>query len=388
MVILGIDTSCDDTSIGIVKIKENKIFFESKVLSNTISSQIKIHKKYGGVYPFLAKREHKNNFLRVFKRTLKKSGLLEKRSAKLKKIKIKDFLKDEKILKRIKSLLKEYKKPKIDLISVTIGPGLDPCLWVGINFAKILSSFWKIKTIGINHIEAHFLANFLNKKIKKKRLKSFFPAISLIVSGATSQLILIKKIGDYKILGQTRDDAAGECLDKTARILGFSYPGGPIIEKLARDFSKKNKFSLKLPRPMINSKDYDFSFSGLKTAVLYKVKKRFLKNKLYLQAFAFEIQNAVFDVLIKKTIKAIKDYKVKSLFLGGGVSRNKEFKKRFQKAFLKSRLDVNFFVPNSEFCSDNGAMVAISGFFHKNSKVNLRSLKSIPNLKIDERIFY
>ena len=229
MKILAIETSCDDTAISIIKTPKNKKgYFD--VLSNVISSQIEVHKKYGGVYPMLAKREHQKNLLSVLIKALKKAKLLKIKNKvqKLNSKIIKNILEREpELCKKTIPFLQKYKKPNFDLIAVTEGPGLEPCLWVGINFAKTLSYFWNIPIVPVNHIESHILVNYLkNKQIK-------FPAVCLVVSGGHTQLILMKGIGKYKILGETRDDAAGECFDKTAKILGLGYPGGPIISKLA-----------------------------------------------------------------------------------------------------------------------------------------------------------
>jgi N6-L-threonylcarbamoyladenine synthase len=238
MKILGIDTSCDDTCVSILKVKNQKGKGKSfNILSNIVSSQIKIHRPYGGVYPFLAKRAHQKNLPIVYKKVLKEAKLFNK-------------------------------EREIDFIALTVGPGLDPCLWQGINFAKELAQKWQLPIVLVNHIEAHIFANWLSPissklKIKNKKLKTQiknkkieFPAICLIVSGGHTQLILMQKIGDYKIIGETRDDAAGECLDKTARILGLPYPGGPAIAaEVAKLKTINYKLKTKLPRPMINSKE-------------------------------------------------------------------------------------------------------------------------------------
>ena len=333
MIILSIDTSCDDTCLAVLKIEKKKI----KVLSNIVSSQIDIHRKYGGVYPSLAKREHEKNLVPVLKQALQKA-----------------------------QNKKKFKKP--DLVAVTIGPGLDPCLWVGLNFAKSLSFIWDIPLIPVNHIEGHIFANFLSKI--SLNFQKLLPAICLIVSGGHTQLILIKKVGNYKIIGETRDDAAGECFDKTARILGLTYPGGPSIAKQAKQFSiSDSQISIKLPRPMMHSKDYDFSFSGLKTAVLYDYKKRSKKirtSKKYISAMAKEIQQTIIDVLIKKTIKATKDYKAKTIILGGGVIANKELQKQFKEKTKKEMPNLLLLSPDSNLCTDNAVMIGIAGYFNKN----------------------
>jgi N6-L-threonylcarbamoyladenine synthase len=314
MIILAIETSCDDTCIAIVNISKKNY----KVLSSIVSSQIEIHKKWGGVYPALAKREHEKNLPLVLEKALKKA-----------------------------------KYPNIDALAVTIGPGLEPCLWVGLNFAKALSFSWDLPLIPVNHIEGHLLVNNPKK----------FPAIALIVSGGHTQLILIKGIGKYKILGETRDDAAGECFDKVARILGLGYPGGEVIYKKAKQFKGKTKLSL--PRPMMNQNNYDFSFSGLKTAVLYN------KNNNIVEVCK-EVQQAIIDVLVKKTIKAMRDYKIDTLILGGGVSANKELRKQFKKQVK------NLLVPDPKYSTDNAVMIALTAYHKKPKEIS----KPDANLRI------
>ena len=345
MIILAIETSCDDTCISIVEAEKDRGKTKFKVLSNTVSSQVKLHAKYGGVYPTLAKREHLKNLPIILKKSLKEA------------------------------------EEKIDIVAVTAGPGLEPCLWTGINFAHNLAKKLRKPIMATNHIEAHILANFINKETKNT-----FPAICLVVSGGHTQLILMKGIRKYKILGETRDDAAGECFDKAARILGLGYPGGPIISKLA---DTKIKGNLKLPRPMIFQKNYDFSFSGLKTAVLYDFKSRSDKvknSKKYIQKMATEIQQAIIDVLIHKTIKAAKDFKAKSIVLGGGVAANQELKEQFQSAINKQDLKVNLFVPEPILCTDNALMTAVAGYFQWLKGKKWKKIKANANLRIDENI--
>ena len=356
MKILAIDTSCDDTCIAISQCKPFKI------ISNTISSQIELHQEYGGVYPSLARREHQKNLVPVLKETLKKAKLLKKQKNKIDD-KIKTILKREPILfNYLKEFLSNYKKPEIDAIAVTIGPGLDPTLWTGINFTKTLAHYWNIPIIAVNHIEAHLLSVLLEGKQK-------FPVIGLIASGGHAQLVLVKDIKKYKILGETRDDAAGEAFDKIARILELSYPGGPAISKMAEQCKKD---LITLPRPMINTKDYDFSFSGLKTAVLYESKKQKL-TKFLKQSIAKESQQAIIDVLIKKTIKAAKNYKVNTIFLGGGVAANKELRKQFKQT------GFNVIATRPKYCTDNAAMVALTACLNKNYRKNISAK---PNLRL------
>lgn len=266
-----------------------------------------------------------------------------------------------------------------------MGPGLEPCLWVGVNFAKDLAKNLNLPILPINHIEAHIIVNFLNLKSKILNFKSIFPAICLVVSGGHTQLILMKNFGNYKILGETRDDAAGECFDKTARIFGLNYPGGPSIAKEAAKFKVKSlRLKVKLPRPMIHQKNYDFSFSGLKTAVLYNVRdERFkLKDKRYIQEMCFEIQQSIIDVLIAKTIKAAKEYKAKSIILGGGVAANLELRKQFKKRIKKEIPNTKYLIPDIKYCTDNALMVAITAYFHWLKKENWKNIVVNANLRL------
>lgn len=319
MIILGIETSCDDTGIALVEGSRQGC----RILSNLVSSQIKIHAPYGGIVPNLAARAHLKNI---------KPCLTE--------------------------ALKRAKNPKIDLMAVTIGPGLIPSLLVGINFAKALAYAWQKPIMGINHIEGHIYANFLKETVP-------FPVLCLVVSGGHTQLILMKGHGQYQLLGETRDDAAGEAFDKVAKLLNLGYPGGPIISQRAK---KGNPNQYNLPRPMINSNNYDFSFSGLKTAVLYEVKKQ----KPNINNMAASFQQAVVDVLIKKTFRAAKEYGAKTIMLSGGVAANAELRKHFQ------------YVPSPKLCTDNGAMIAIAAFYKQRptSKQNWSRIQADSNLRL------
>jgi len=350
MIILGIETSCDDTGVAILKIENWKL----EILSNLVSSQIKIHKKYGGVFPTLAKREHKKNLPIVFKKALKESKI---------------------------------KENQIDLISTTIGPGLEPCLWVGVNFAKNLAKKLDIPIVPVNHIEAHILVNFVSKNSKFQiPNSSIFPAVCLVVSGGHTQLILMEKIGKYQLIGETRDDAAGECLDKVARLLGLGYPGGPAIEKISKFQIPNSKLKVTLPRPMIKQKNYDFSFAGLKTAVLYDFLKRpekVRKSKEYKILMAKEVQQAVIDVLISKTIKSAKEFGANLIILGGGVAANEELRKQIIENSKFQIPNSKILIPPKELCTDNGLMVAVTGYFRKETATkNFDKIVAEPNLKI------
>lgn len=314
MTILGIETSCDETACAIVK--------DGKILSNIVSSQVNLHKKYGGVYPELASRAHLENILPALK------GALEKANSQLE---------------------------SLDYLAVTIGPGLIGSLLVGVNTARTLSYIFNKPIIPVHHLEAHIYANLL------KKTQIFFPALCLIVSGGHTSLILMKNHGQYQILGETLDDAAGEAFDKVAKLLDLGYPGGPAIEAEASKLKSKNeKLKIKLPRPMLDSPNFNFSFSGLKTSALYLVKQMSEKQiKNVRRQIAREFQQAVIDVLVSKTFKAAKKHKVKSVLLGGGVAANKLLRKEIKKFFPSFSL----LIPPSYLCTDNGVMVAICGYF-------------------------
>jgi len=410
MKILAVETSCDDTGIAILKVKSRKF----KVLSNVVSSQIEVHKKYGGVFPMMAKREHQKNLTPVLTKALQQAKLINttqkgklliidgRRLLEIKRI----LAKESELFEKVKEFLETHKRPDVDVIAVTYGPGLEPCLWVGINFAKALSYIWDIPLIPVNHIEAHILVNFLNPKPYTLNVK-LFPAISLVVSGGHTQLILVKGVGKYKIIGETRDDAAGECFDKCAKLFGLGYPGGPAIARIAGQWKLQNpnyklqknpklailnsELKIFLPRPMINTKDYDFSFSGLKTAVLYAVKaaqnssidSSMVLSEDFVKQMCFEVQQTIIDVLIKKTIKAAKNYKAKTIILGGGVSANQELRKQLAKKILKEIPNTQHLIPNTQLSTDNALMIAVAGYFHKNKKTkNWEKIQAKANLRI------
>lgn len=391
MIILAIETSCDDTGVAIIEAR-NKGKPRFKIFSNLVSSQVKIHQKFGGVYPTLAKWEHQKNLLPLLVESLNQSGLLikdqrskiknQKEETKFKTIK-KILVREPFLFRSLKKFLKIYSRPKIDLIATTIGPGLEPCLWVGVNFAKALGYFWNLPLIPVNHIEAHIYANLIGVNSK-----FIFPTICLIVSGGHTQLILMSDFGKYKILGETRDDAAGECLDKVAKILGLGYPGGPIIAETAKKLKIGNeKLKISLPRPMIHQKNYDFSFSGLKTAVLYHFKNQPLKirkSKKYIQEICKEVQQAIIDVLIYKTIRAAKEYRAKTIIIGGGVAANEELRKQFKEKIKKELSGLQYLKPAIQFSTDNAAMVAVAGYFGwlKSQKKNWSEIRANANLKM------
>lgn len=412
MKILAIETSCDETAIAIIEVTGLLKKPVIHVLSNIVSSQIKLHAKFGGVVPNLARREHEKNLVPILMRALKESGFLQPELRIMKDIsgsREKEsshkslFMIQNSILNRESELLRQFEKriiprslPDIDAIAVTYGPGLAPALWVGVNFARALSHLWKKPLIPVNHMEGHIVSALLKKSRKDnvsahggsasgRQFSIFnfqFPAMALLVSGGHTELVLIRSLGDYRIIGETLDDAAGEAFDKVARILGLGYPGGPAISQEVEkwNFSAQgspvrhrrrsasgrqspiSNFQFHLPRPMLHSKDYNFSFSGLKTAVLYLV--RDLEKKYPVSKFrslvAKEFQNAVVEILVAKTLRAAKEYRVKTVLLGGGVAANNALRKILQKQLKKELSRVSLHLPDTALTGDNALMIAVA----------------------------
>lgn len=420
MKILAIETSCDETSIAIIDTKKNKTKTGFKILSNELATQIELHKQYGGVFPMMAKREHGKNIVPILIENLKKAKILtiakketkEWKSAKNQK-KIAEILsRENELIEIFNKVMPFIKKPKIDLIAVTSGPGLEPALWVGISFAKALSTLWGIPLIPINHMEGHIFSVFPTKEktftIDAK--SQLFPMLSLLVSGGHTEIVLMKDWMKYKKIGQTRDDAVGEAFDKVARMLGLPYPGGPEISKLAeqerkqidsgslaqtveasRDISQQGniradginllseKEKINLPRPMIYSKDYDFSFSGLKTAVLYLIRdlpKDSLDEDMK-RKIAKEFEDSAIEVLVHKTSKAIKEYKIKTLIIGGGVSANQHLRNTLTDSVQKIDKKIKIHFPIKSLSTDNALMIAISAYFQYNKKKPSKNISKI-----------
>ncbi len=381
-IIIAIETSCDETAIAILRCSKNGI----ETLTNQISSQVKLHAKWGGVVPNLAAREHVRNFPKLLEMALEEAKITPS---------------------------------QIDLIAVTNGPGLIPALMVGVNYAKTLSYLWEKPLVGIHHIEGHVYANFIGenlksqipnpKQIQKSKSQNSketqepktydleprtcieFPILCLVVSGGHTQLMFMKNHLEYEIIGQTIDDAVGEAFDKVARILGIGYPGGPAVARCAQNFQFPNsnfqtisnfqkeaarnqngsyriqntKYKIQFPRPMLNKKNFNFSFSGLKTSVLYETKKHpdLLKNKDYVAEVCHEFQQACIDVLVAKTIKAAELYNPKTILLAGGVSANKELREQLGQA-IESQLPVtNYQLPDLSLTGDNAVMIASAASF-------------------------
>jgi N6-L-threonylcarbamoyladenine synthase len=367
MKILSIETSCDETAISIVDANGELGNISFKVLANSLLSQALLHKEYGGVYPTLAKREHAKNLSPLLQKTLREAQMFTEVNSPLTRDQIGElkelFTREPEMFVLLIAFLGKTKKPEIDAITVTNGPGLEPALWIGVNFAKALAIVWDIPLIPANHMEGHMLSSLIkNDAITPIK----FPALALLISGGHTQLVLMKDWSQYEIIGETRDDAVGEAFDKVARMLDLSYPGGPEISKLAQAAREENlEQPFSLPRPMIDTDNFDFSFSGLKTAVLYQVKDiKKEKGKEELsetekKQMAREFEDAASEVLLEKTKRAIAKYNIKTFILGGGVSANKHI-----RYTLKTHLpqDVEMFIPPIELTGDNAIMIAAAGY--------------------------
>lgn len=323
MIIFSIETSCDETSAAVLKTSRGDL----KLLSNIVSSQIDIHRQYGGVVPEVAARHHIQNIIPVINEALQ---------------------------------VAKIKPSDIDLMAVTSGPGLITSLIIGVETAKAISFAWKKPLLQVNHMYSHIAGNFYANKIQ-------FPAVCLVVSGGHTEIVLLKNHRQFKKLGQTIDDAAGEAFDKVGKLLNLGYPGGPEISRMAEKFSDKIQFpKIILPRPMINSRDYNFSFSGLKTAVLYASQKIKNHDENYQIAMSHYFQEAAIDVLVTKTIKAAREFKVKTVMMAGGVAANKKLRETLKVESQKNNLI--FTVPEFKLCTDNAAMVAVAAYYLSEKK--------------------
>ncbi|MBI4086985.1 tRNA (adenosine(37)-N6)-threonylcarbamoyltransferase complex transferase subunit TsaD [Candidatus Kaiserbacteria bacterium] len=444
MMILSIETSCDETAVSIVRAEGDFPHATYEVLAHALFSQMDIHKEYGGVFPAVAKREHAKTLVPMLKKALEQAektsaksifgsnpyrvcpligslfrlrltkpsmslakavafsphghspsqklfcgGLSEEKTAAI-----------EKILEREPGLAEAFlsyfrdagERPAVDLIAVTNGPGLEPALWVGVNFAKALALAWNVPIVPVNHMEGHiFISLFGNGKLAEAR----FPILALLISGGHTELVLMRDWNEYELVGQTRDDAVGEAFDKVARMLGLPYPGGPQISKLA-EHAREEKLvpSVTLPRPMIAADNYDFSFSGLKTAVLYAIRKHYKseyvqnlsdtrhgesgegsvcgdtmtetqgpRNKAdedFGRALALEFENAAAEVLVAKTKRALDAHNAQTLVLGGGVSANTHIRRAFTELFAREYPERTLYLPEPRLTTDNALMIALA----------------------------
>ncbi len=338
MKIAAIETSCDETAVAVIDADGDRI----TVLSNVISSQIALHEQFGGVVPALAAREHAANIGPVFDAALKEAGIGDPRT-------------------------------QLDALAVTRGPGLGPALLVGLTFARTLA--WRLDKplVGVDHMDGHVHSNWLGGQPLGSDI---FPALNLIVSGGHTDLVLMHSHGDYEIIGETLDDAVGEAFDKVARLLGLSYPGGPKVSKLALE---GNPSAYALPRPMVHSKDLNFSYSGLKTAVLYLIRDitggtRELTEQERAD-IAASFQEAAVDVLVTKTSRAISQHRAATVLLSGGVSANILLRDRL--AAMCDTAHVRCVLPELRYTTDNAAMIAAAAYFTLRDKKTASSWETV-----------
>lgn len=371
MNILSIETSCDETAVSVLETLGDFPNAKYEVLGNALFSQIDIHREYGGVFPSLAKREHAATLVPMLEKALEEALLAQAPHAELwpeQKEKIEKLLEREPgLADQLLTFYNEKNTPAIGLIAVTAGPGLEPALWVGVNFAKALSILWNVPVVAVNHMEGHVLASVFNGA---HLAEIEFPALSLLISGGHTELIKMSDWQHYERVGQTRDDAVGEAFDKVARLLGLPYPGGPEISRLAARAREANLPEYhKLPRPMIDSNDLDFSFSGLKTAVRYAVADKELSEDEK-AAVARDFEDAATEVLLKKTQKAVEQLGIKTLILGGGVTANKHIRETFADFFQKEYPDLQLYLPDPKLSTDNSIMIALAGHARATQALN------------------
>lgn len=338
MLTFAIETSCDDTGVAIIK---SDSCLKHEIIVNLVSSQFKVHRKFGGVVPKLASREHSKNLPLLVK----------------------------KLFVEIKKILPDFSFNDIDIVAYTALPGLEPCLLIGITVAKALAYFLNKPSIAVNHIHSHIYSVLLSPEIQKNINLLKFPAQALVVSGGHTELYYLKNLYSLKKIGQTEDDASGEAFDKGARLLGGPYPGGPFIEKLSYQGDKK---AFSFPRPMMKKGGYNFSFSGLKTALLYKLqnmKKHEIKKRA--ADLAASYQEAIIESLIIKTLKAASDFNIKTLIVSGGVSANSCLIDAFKKKIAEKFNNISLLVPPKNLSTDNAAMIGVLGAIQylKNKKI-------------------
>jgi len=323
LTLIAIESSCDETSAAVIQ-------DGTEVLSNVVASQIDIHKEYGGVVPEIASRMHVELIMPVVDKAIKDSGV---------------------------------KKNKLDAVAVTHGPGLIGALMVGLSTAKAMAFGLNIPLIGVNHLEAHMSAVHLENSVK-------FPFVGLVVSGGHTSLYLVKSYTEFELLGKTRDDAAGEAFDKAAKIMDLPYPGGVEIDKLAKE---GNREAIEFPRPFMDTPTLDFSFSGVKTSVLYYLKKHPDPNDKELRDICASYQEAIVETLVHKTLLAAKEHNVESVVIAGGVACNSRLRELSKEKLEKESISV--YIPSPKYCTDNAAMIgSLGGFMFQNQTTSELSI--------------
>ena len=381
MNILSIETSADETAVSLVRVTGEFPDARYELLGNALRTQIEMHRQYGGIFPTMAKREHAKALTPLLKVAMEEAELSSEADETLPediKAQLETILEREpELFETLVSFLESHERPTVDLIAVTSGPGLEPALWVGVNFAKALALAWDIQVVPVNHMEGHVLASIYDVERDEQLSEIEFPAIALLISGGHTELVLMKNWGSYEKVGQTRDDAVGEAFDKVARLMDLPYPGGPEISRRAGEArAAKLPEYLSLPRPMLNSDDLDFSFSGIKTAVRYGIEGKDLSDTDK-QALSRDFEDAVAEVLIKKAEKALEQYGAKTLVVGGGVSANSYLREEFQKRLLETVPDATVYFPERSLSTDNSIMIALAGHARAKSSLSARGAEAI-----------
>ncbi len=379
MIILSIETSCDETAVSFVEAVGEFPNAKYEILGNALYSQIEIHREYGGVFPTLAKREHIATIVPMLEAATAEAGLKQDKPAPLSAevvSKLHEVLaREHGLADQLVSYHNSYGLPPVNAITVTSGPGLEPALWVGVNFAKALGMLWDVPVVPVDHMEGHILAAAFDGHHLKPVT---FPALSLLVSGGHTELILMRAWGEYEKIGATRDDAVGEAFDKVARLIGLPYPGGPEVSRLAR-VAREAKLPpfADLPTPMLKSDDFDFSFSGLKTAVRYAIGNRVLSDTDK-QALARDFEDVVVKVLVTKVKKAIETLSVDTLIVGGGVAANTRLRDSLLTlATPQSYPDLSVYLPSPDLSTDNSIMIALAGHSRLNEGLSPESLTTL-----------
>ncbi len=380
MNILAIETSCDETAVSIIEADGSITDTRYCVRGNALYSQAKLHAPFGGVYPTLAKREHVANLCPLLVAALREANMYEREqnatTPELSGFCTSIFAHEPQLRDAFLRDMPTLKKPPIDLIAVTQGPGLEPALWVGINFARALAYLWDLPILPINHLEGHLVASAVsgNEKDRTYTLEAItFPVLGLLISGGHTEFVHANAWGSYRVIGGTRDDSVGEAFDKIARLLDLPYPGGPEISRHAargrpslfrREIVPGDAFRKPLPRPMINSDDLDFSFSGLKTAVKYALQTTKDIDDTTRDRMCAEFEEAVVDVLSAKTKRALERFPARTFVLGGGVSANTYIRSRLTDLVSKQHTGLTIRMPAPGLSTDNAVMIGMAAYLN------------------------
>jgi N6-L-threonylcarbamoyladenine synthase len=391
MLILAIETSCDETAIAILETAGGIGEASFVVRANVVHSQIDVHAPYGGVFPTLAKREHARNLVPVLLQALSEARIVPDGTCAdtlpdTAKNRFRELFSHEPELADAFLAGVPISLPDIDAIAVTHGPGLEPALWVGINFARALAELWDKPLVPVNHMEGHIFSAFVTDDEFVVGADTIdMPLLALLVSGGHTELRLMRDMFSYELVGQTRDDAAGEAFDKVARVLGLPYPGGPEISRIASEAPAPSATDIVFPRPMLGSGDYDFSFSGIKTSVLYAAKKIPDMDETTKRVFARAFQDAVVDVLVKKTLAAAREYGARTIVMGGGVAANDTLRTELAGAVARELTDVCVRLSGRAATTDNAVMIGVAGTFRylRGDTVRPDDLKAVGNLVLE-----